>query len=343
MAHVPEVAHHLPGPPPPRTEPGTLEGRVVLVTGATGFVGRHVVRGLSSRGVDVVAVSRHRASNPEVGAPGVRSVTGDLSDPEFVSELIDTTHPAIVIHLAAVTRPGRVDDGIGGFGDTLRATSRVVDTLIERSPGTRLLLLSSSAVYGRPVSLPVDERAEVRPVTPYGVSKAAQELVALRALWAGALQVEILRAFNLVGPGMPSNLLLGSVVKQLAERTEDGRAVVEVGSLEPRRDYLDVRDAAEALIEVAGSPDPPTLANIATGRSWSVAEVIEMMVALAGGEVQIRPSEERRRAVDIPEQVGDASLLRDTVGWVPRFDIDQSLNDMLEAGTWPRDEGSTCN
>ena len=341
MPPVPEVPGDRSASRPGSAGSRTVGDRLVLVTGARGFVGRHVVRALADRGARVTGTSRH---GPDSGhGTAVPTVRGDLADPDFVRALVDDVRPDIVIHLAAATRPDGTDDGFGGFGDTLRSTSHLVSALSARSPGSRLIVLSSSAVYGRPVSLPVDERAAVRPVNPYGVSKAAQELVALRARWAGELEVGVLRAFNLVGPGLPRHLLLGDVARQLAQVTAGHGAVVEVGNLEPRRDYVDVRDAVDALIAVAGSAEPPTLANIASGRSWSVSEVVHRLVDLSGRRVEVRQAPGRQRAVDIPEQTGDAGLLRAATGWAPRFDLDRSLRDMLEASSEPQHGESPWN
>ena len=350
MAGVLEVTSDRPHTDPSPARPGLPEGIVVMVTGATGFVGSHVVAGLTSGGIDVVAVSRNLEDQDNVvPTPPVRSVAGDLTDPGFVHELIGSTRPDIVLHLAAVTRPDRTEvavagsSGLGGYGGTLQATSNLVEALIATSPTTRLVLLSSSAVYGQPASLPIDEQAEVRPVTAYGVSKAAQELVARRAHWAGALQVVVLRAFNLIGPGMPDNLLLGNVALQLIGGADGDHPMLEVGNLESRRDYLDVRDVAAALITVAAHPDPPDLANVASGHSWSGKEVVDKMVAIGGRAVEIRQTSARRQANDVLEQIGDARRLRSSTGWTPHFDIDRSLRDMLQTGTPTRDERSTCS
>jgi GDP-4-dehydro-6-deoxy-D-mannose reductase len=243
-----------------------------------------------------------------------------------------------VIHLAAtlVGAPD-LDDGLGGFGGTLRGTASLCEAVAADAPTARVVVLSSSAVYGQPVSLPVAEGAPVRPLTTYGVSKAAQELLALRWRWAGDLDFVVVRSFNLVGPGMPRHLVLGDVARQLATGRQQA-VTVEVGNLTPRRDYLDVRDLATALAGITLLAEAPPILNVAAGKSWSVGEVVERMVELSGGTATVRQSEERRRYRDIIDQVGDTSLLADLTGWSPTFDLDRSLADLL-AGAANAGEG----
>jgi GDP-4-dehydro-6-deoxy-D-mannose reductase len=313
---------------------GTATARAparVLVTGASGFVGRHLVAELAGRGMAVTAAARRRP--PAAGGPaGVARVGGDLSRDGAAAELVRRSRPGVVVHLAAATRSTGRPDGLGGFAGTLATTSALVEAMTREVPGARLIVVSSSAVYGVPDRLPVTEDAPVRPVTEYGVSKAAQELVALRARWAGQLDVVVVRAFNLAGPGLPPHLLAGTVVAQVLAAPPDQPAVLELGNLASRRDYVDVRDLATALAEVAGLERPPPVLNVASGRSWSGAEVVERVAALSGRAVEVRSVAERTQAGDVPEQVGSAACLAGLTGWRPVHTFEQTLRAMLEAG-----------
>jgi nucleoside-diphosphate-sugar epimerase len=225
------------------------------------------------------------------------------------------------------------DDGLGGFGETLRSTETLVAAMQTVTPAARLIVLSSSAVYGSEDSTPLAEDAPLRPQTLYGVSKAAQELISLRARWAGQLDVVVARSFNLVGPGLPARMLLGDIARQLLASTgkpSDAEMVVEVGNLTPRRDYLDVRDLAEAIIGIATIDHPPAVLNVASGRCWSVAEVVDLLIELSGRPAVVRQAQARRRLVDVGVQIGDAALLTSLTGWQPRIELAQSLRDLLD-------------
>ncbi len=304
----------------------------VVVTGATGFVGGHVVAELRSRGLRVTATG-YPTTGPDTGAdlPGVDRVDGDLADMEFVDELFDRARPGAVLHLAAPTRPTDAVDGFGGFGAAVTGTASVVAGMQCHAPGARLVVVSSSAVYGTPATLPIDEDTPLRPVTDYGVAKAAQELVGLRTRWAGEMDVGVVRPFNLVGPGMPPHLLLGSVVDQLTKAAPGTPSTVETGDLRTRRDYVDVRDLASALADLLEVDDLPAAVNVASGRSWSGEEVVARAIELSGREVELRQAGPRQGGGDVLEQIGDAGLLRRATGWQPAFEMDQSLVDMLTA------------
>jgi GDP-4-dehydro-6-deoxy-D-mannose reductase len=307
-----------------------VDGRAVLVTGATGFVGGHVVDLLCRAGAVVTAVSRAGGSNSGVAATQVSSfVAGDVSDGRFVHEVVHSSAPEVVVHLAASMTPGSdMGDGFGGFGPTVRSTAWFVDALATLRPTARLVVLSSSAVYGDSGPAPVSETAPVRPLTDYGVSKAAQELVALRARWAGELDVVVLRAFNAIGPGLPRDRVLGEVARQLVE-ARASPAAIAIGNLHPRRDFIDVRDVAAALAAVAASERVPPVLNVASGSSHSVEDVVERLIRLSGRSAHIVEATDRRRDREISDQVGDASLLAEVTGWSPQHGLDASLADLL--------------
>lgn len=288
----------------------------VLVTGATGFLGRHVVPALVAAGCDVVRSARKGSADVDV--------TADLCDETAVAELVRRAKPSHVVHLAGST-------GQQSAARHVRAnvvtTAALLDALAEAAPTASLCIAGSSAVYGDAGPLPVDENAPYGPRTPYAASKCAQELLAQTA---GATRpIAMLRLFNLVGPGQGDQLVVGRMAMQVAEVELGRRDAVRVGNTAPGRDFVDVRDAAAAIAATTTQALVGTY-NVATGVSTPVGDVLEILVAAATCRVRVRREESRSAAIDIPDQRGNSDRLRAATGWTPLRSLEESVLDTLD-------------
>jgi GDP-4-dehydro-6-deoxy-D-mannose reductase len=313
----------------------------VLVTGATGFVGQHLVAAFTARGADVTALARRPAT---FGASDARVIVGDMLLPSVVDQALEASRPALVVHLAGVTAPTTLPieegtDGLDGFGANLALTSRLLHRLVDLSPDSRLLLVSSSAVYADQGPAPIDEHGAIRPRSAYGVSKATQELVAFRFQAQYGQPGTVVRPFNMVGPGQPDHLLISSLARQAVEAERRGGGVIRAGNLLPRRDYVDVRDVASALCMIAESRVCPDVLNVASGISRSVQECVDLIVGMTRVHVDLESDNRRMRKADLLEQVGSSSLLKQCTGWSPTMSIAQSCSDLL--AYWRRKLGLT--
>jgi GDP-4-dehydro-6-deoxy-D-mannose reductase len=207
----------------------------------------------------------------------------------------------------------------------------LLDALAERSPRSRVVIAGSAAECGMvdPTRLPVLEDHPLRPVSPYGVSKACQRLAALSYAIRG-LHVVVGRVFNIAGRGMPNNTALGAFAEQLREMAVGRREpVMRVGNLGTRRDFVDIDDIAAALCALATHGEPGELYNICSGRSVGIGELLTQLIARSGLTVRVETEPARLRAGDVPEVYGSARKLHSACGWTPRVALSDSLAAML--------------
>jgi GDP-4-dehydro-6-deoxy-D-mannose reductase len=300
----------------------------VLVTGAASFTAGHLVPALAARpGVERVTGT----DAAPAGAAGAAHVAADLTRPGEAERALEAAAPTHVVHLAGVStrEPGPC------WAVNLDATRRLLEACAARPEPPALLLVSSASVYGltAPEESPVGEHAPLRPVTSYGASKAAAELLALAMHRRGELAVTVVRPFNLVGPGLRPGFAPSDFVAQ-ACAIRDGRAApeVRVGDITPRRDFVDVRDAVVAYVALLGRPDlAGRVLNVATGRAVAVRAVLELALAAAGVTAAVVVDPARVRAVDVPEQAGDPGALRAATGWSAAIPLERSIEDMAAA------------
>jgi GDP-4-dehydro-6-deoxy-D-mannose reductase len=284
-----------------------------LVTGGSGFLGRHLLDRLDGELIEVVAIGRR----PVDGA--ARFVAADLLDGPGLREVLAEVRPSVVLHLVGRTPPADADtlDRANRL-----ATLRLIDALATLAPQPRLVVAGSAAELG-PVPfehLPVGEGHPAEPDTDYGRSKLAATRAALSA---GGI---VARVFNPIGPGMPSSQALGRFAAALAEG--QGPMTLAVGDLSPRRDFIDARDVAEALIALANGARPG-LYHVGTGQSRSVGEGLEALIRLSGRTVRVEV--DRSRPSGPADSRADIGRIRAEVGWEPGIPFERSVADLWAA------------
>lgn len=294
----------------------------VLVTGATGFLGRHVTNLLLRKGRRVASLSRH--ANATAGLV-IRS--GDLTDDVFVSDVLQELQPRLILHLAGSLGSNDVRALVN---DNILATIQLVAAAAALEAPPRIVLASSSAVY-RSSTRPIDESAELSPVTLYGVTKLAQEQAAslLSAPSAGGLVVA--RLFNLVGPGQSADFVLGKVARQIAEAEVGGPRRVVVRNTSTSRDFVDVRDAALALVLLGEAPGVAGPFNVATGVSHEIRTAIELLRGRAACDVTVEMVDPALAETDVSTQTGDPGRLQRATGWAPSLSFEDSLQTLLDS------------
>ena len=290
-----------------------------LVTGAAGFVGRHLVDHLSAEGDEVITTDR---SN---GGP-------DLLDSDDLIGLLAEHRPEIVYHLA-----GQADVG-GSWSDpsgTFRTNAMGTLNLLSAARTCdvrRTLIVSSADVYGHvsEAELPITEAFPLRPSSPYGASKAAADLIGLQAHLGFGQDVIRIRAFNHLGPGQDDRFVCAALAARIVENHRSGRQDLPVGNLSARRDFTDVRDVVRAyrLLAVMGAAGAAY--NVCTGRSVLIEEIAHRLIEISGHAMGLVPDSNLLRPVDLHDLRGDPTAVRTTTGWSPRIDLDQTLSDLLE-------------
>jgi GDP-4-dehydro-6-deoxy-D-mannose reductase len=269
------------------------------------------------------------------GLETVKWVPMDLLSSTSIAAAIGEVEPEQVYHLAgqASVRDSFADPettwGVNATG-TLRLLQALQTRNGESSP-RRFLLISSAEVYGEvsPAAQPTPEETPIAPITPYGASKAAAETVALQMGRAGGIQVVIARSFNHIGPGQDERFVLASIARQLARiKRSAGDPVIKVGNLAVDRDFLDVRDVAQAYLRLMDSGEPLQVYNVCSGAALSLSDVVQRLVDLSESGARVEVDSTRFRPADIPLLVGDGSRLRQ-LGWAPHFNLDSTLRDLL--------------
>lgn len=285
-----------------------------LVTGADGFVGLHLVGHLTAEGDQVVPSSCDVTNRDAIVA-------------EFARADAD-----VVYHLA-----GQAD--VGGSWqnpvETIRVnvegTLNVLDAA--RLAGCRrVVAITSADVYGRitDADLPVRETHDLQPVSPYAASKAAAEMVCLQAGLAHGLEVVRVRAFNHLGPGQSDRFVASAIASRIAACEREGSTVVQVGTLDARRDFTDVRDVVRAYRLLMISGRAGEVYNVCSGTDRSVREVTDILVNLSTTDITLETDPALVRPVDLRVLRGDNTKISGCTDWSPTIPIEQTLEDLLE-------------
>jgi GDP-4-dehydro-6-deoxy-D-mannose reductase len=298
------------------------------VTGATGFAGRHLVNALLERGTAVWAwAHRGGAHAPDEGNAGVRWASVDLLDREAVKDELARTQPSVVYHCAGIAHVGQ---SWNVPERALKVNALGTHNLLEgvRHGGLACpVLVTGSALVYRPSPSPLTEDDPIGPADPYGVSKLAQEMLAMRATHT---RVFVARPFNHAGPGQASAYSTSSFARQIAD-IEAGRspAVLRVGNLDPRRDITDVRDTVRAYLAIVEKGRPGRPYNVCSGTAHRVRDLLDHLVSLSKVPITVVVDPSRLRPSDNPVVVGDRSRITAETGWSPAVPIEQTLADLL--------------
>lgn len=304
----------------------------ILISGATGFVGRYLRAAIVSRlpHARVLGMAGRRAE----AADGL--VFADLLDRERIDTMVAEFRPDAVVHLAgqASVSSSLQDQGLT-WAVNLGGTLNLATALCAHAPDATLLFASSAEVYGAAfLAGMAKETTALQPMTPYAKSKVLAEQM-LAEMLPSTSRLVVARPFNHTGPGQSTTFVLPSFVEQVAQM-EMGRRPrrLEVGNLNVAREFLDVRDVVEAyirLIEVAPQLPARFTCNIATGAPLLLSARVARLRELSEVDFDIVVGAQRVRPVDLPIASGDPSLLRAVTGWMPKIAFDTTLRDLLAA------------
>ncbi len=306
----------------------------ILITGATGFVGPYVAAALREsplRSADICATALRAQEHSILG----RVVALDVTDSVAVRSAISDFHPTHVVHLAGMSFvPEAGKDPAMAWDIHVRGTLNVAHAIQSQVPDCSLLFVGSGRVYGASArhGEPLDEDSLLAPMDDYSVTKAAADL-ALGAMAANGLKVIRIRPFNHTGPGQRQDFLVPSIAMQIA-RIEVGHQppVISVGNLDVARDFLDVRDVARAYAlasQHAGRLEPGTILNVASGRAVTVREILDRLLLMTSGRIEVVQDPALMRSGDYPCIVGDARKAETLIDWRPSIALDQTLADVL--------------
>lgn len=289
-----------------------------LVTGSAGFVGHHLVAHLRTCGDDVVTTDQVD------GGP-------NLLDRSALERMVWKERPEVVFHLAGQADVGLSwDDPLGTLRANAEGTMNVL-AAARTARVNRVITVTSADVYGLVTlgDLPVTEGAPMRPVSPYAASKAAADLLAQQAHLGHGQDVVRARAFNHLGRRQSERFVCPALAARIVANELSGNEVVRVGNLEARRDFTDVRDVVRAYRMLATDGRAGVAYNVCSGRTVTIAEVAERLLKMASHSMRLEVDPALSRPVDVPELRGDPSLLRETTGWMPEHNLDETLSEVL--------------
>jgi len=291
-----------------------------IVTGASGQVGTYLVSLLAEGGHAVTAFDRTESIVPA----SVCVQTGDICDSASLDALLEGECD-VIFHLAGLNalHPAQEIHHVNVEG-----TIALLAAVERRNRPVRVIVMSSSAVYGPSQDDPILENSRLDPQTPYGRSKAEAESIAQRHASAG-LDVRIARPFNIIGPGQYAPLLYNKVAAELVEIARGARPLrLELGNLQSFRDVIDVRDVVRGLIAIAQSGIAGEAYNICSGMATSMKTIVDELVAQSG--LALTVSSAPPNVTDIAYQRGSSTRLNTVSGWAPQVPLDVSLRDTLE-------------
>jgi GDP-4-dehydro-6-deoxy-D-mannose reductase len=298
-----------------------------LVTGCNGFVGRAMVERLQGGGYEVWGVDR-------TVTRGEKNLAGDLANEAVVDRAIEEAKPDCVVHLAAQSSVKRSFDAPT---ETMRSNTlpamNILEAVRRSGRSTRVLLVGSADEYGtvEPAQLPLVESMPSKPESPYALAKSIQ--ADCGRLYARLFRIDavITRSFNHTGPGQRDTFVLSNFAKQVAEIKRGQREpVIEVGNVDVRRDFLDIRDVCDGYVVLLQKGRSGETYNVCSGRSYRVGDLLDQLCAIAGVRVTIQVDKNRLRPVDMPELRGDPAKMQDHTGWKAKRPINETLRSLLE-------------
>lgn len=307
----------------------------VLITGAGGFVGTHLIHALKAHGdVEIFAAVFSATSDITSLIPSDHIIAGDLTDFAFAEKLVSISAPNVIYHLAALSV---VHSSSKQATAVMNGNTTISYNLLEavrlHAPDARFIAICSANEYGavQDTTVPITESTPLRPLNPYAVSKVTQEMLALQYYLAYGLDVVILRPFNHTGIGQTIDFVIPRLAEQFAKIEKGEKApVVEVGNIATVRDFTDVSDMVIGYILAADKCKSGEIYNIGSGTGHTVSEILDTLQTLSSVKVEIIVKQSLVRTSDVPVLIADASKFKTTTGWEPKIALSKTISDILE-------------
>jgi GDP-4-dehydro-6-deoxy-D-mannose reductase len=310
----------------------------ILITGITGFAGSHLADHILTDFPDVELFGlvrwRSRMENVIHIQDSVNFCEGDLKDSVSLKKCLAEIKPDRIFHLAAQSFvPTSWKCPSETFAINAIGQINLFEALLSLGLSPKIHVAGSSEEYGlvRPDELPMKETSPLRPLSPYAVSKVAQDLLAFQYFQSYGLRTVRTRGFNHTGPRRGDVFICSNFAKQIVEIENQKRdPIIFVGNLEAKRDFTDVRDTVRAYWLILEKGEEGEVYNIGSGKAHSMREILDMLLELSDANVKVETDPERLRPSDVPVLEADSSKFRALTGWEPRIPFKQSLQDLLD-------------
>ncbi len=305
----------------------------VLITGASGFAGCHLVRHLTRVQPDAQLYGTFFSAVPPQVLADERYVQLDLCDYDAVLHLLQQVQPDVIYNLAGQASAKRSFERPWHTLETnLRIQFNVLQACVDVGVAARIIAVTSSEIYGANMqdTRPLTEDRALRPTSPYSLSKSAQDLMSLQYHLAYKLPIVRARPFNHIGPRQSASFVAPDFALQIA-RIEAGISapVMQVGNLSAKRDFTDVRDVVRAYQLLAEHGEPGEAYNVASNQMHSIQELLDTLLSLTPAKIDVQVDAAKLRPVDVPYVRGDYTRLQQATGWQPQISLRQSLADLL--------------
>lgn len=306
-----------------------------LITGITGFVGSHLAEFLLKQNVEVVGTIRHRSRTNHI--EGFKHLVNlkecELRDPFSVESVIKQEKPDMIYHLAAQSFvPTSWNSPSDTICNNVAGQINIFEAVRRTDLDCKIQIACSSEQYGHvePHEVPIKETNPLRPLSPYAVSKVAQEHLGYQYYKSYGLHVVLTRTFNHTGPRRGENFVTSNFAKQIAD-IEKGKKdpIIYVGNLNAKRDFTDVRDVVRAYWLAIHRADPGEAYNIASGYCVTIKEMLNMLLSMSNVEIEIKEDPARLRPSDVEILLGDNTKFSNKTGWKPEIPLEKTLNDLL--------------
>lgn len=311
--------------------------RRVLVTGVTGFAGSHLVDYMLERGdCEIFGIQRWRSrtENIEHFADRIQLLECDLRDAASTLATLEKVRPDFIFHLAAQSFvPTSWIAPTESLTTNVLAQVNLFEAVRRTGLACRIQLACSSEEYGMvfPNEVPIKETNPLRPLSPYAVSKVAQDMLGYQYWMSWKVDSVRTRGFNHEGPRRGPVFVASDFAKQIADIERGRKApILHVGNLQAKRDFTDVRDMVKAYWLSLEKCEPGEVYNICRGQAWSIQEVLDLLLGMTKAKIEVREDPARLRPSDVPVLLGDPTKFKKATGWEPRIPFEQTLLDMLD-------------
>ena len=311
----------------------------IIITGASGFVGRYLIEALNELGrpLEIVCITRTSHFDftelyTRLHNLSIRTFHADLNDYSSIKTLLNEFRPDSVFHLASESSVSHSwSNPIGSFQNNTNIFLNLVESIRQHSIKCKVLSIGSSEEYGivNLRDLPLQESSTLNPVSPYAVARVSQELLSKVYCHGYGMDIVMTRSFNHIGPGQRDAFVISSFAKQIAQCKHGKRNIIDVGDIDIVRDFLDVRDVVRAYISLMESGNSGETYNVCSGKGYSLREILFKMEVLADVNIDFQVKKELIRPSDNPVIIGDNKKIVNELNWQPLISIEQSLEDLL--------------